>query len=136
MQAVANQIDSRVARKEEFEEQLNKAEEVATIYLKRQGIEVLEKDWRSGSGQADLIYKEDNELVFADVRASTTGELPEETNEEIRAGRKAAEKLVIDYLSTHNYESCRIRFDIIAVGLLGKSKAFLRHHRDAYSAGD
>jgi putative endonuclease len=108
--------------------------EVASIYLKETGIELIERNWECEAGNADLIIKEDNELVFVEVktRRGATVAFPKET---ITAQKRArSERIALNYLATHNLASSKIRFDIISVILMGENKAMIRHHRDAFAA--
>jgi putative endonuclease len=50
-----------------------------------------------------------------------------------KSTRSKFEQLAMSYLVTHDFPSARVRFDIIAINILEGSKAFLRHHRDAFA---
>jgi putative endonuclease len=43
-------------------------EEVAADYLKRKGYTILERDWKSGHRDIDIIAFKDNEVVFVEVK--------------------------------------------------------------------
>ena len=46
-----------------------KAEILAAKHLKKLGYKILERNWRSGHSEIDLIAQEDNCLVFIEVRS-------------------------------------------------------------------
>ena len=113
-----------------------RGEAVACLYLERQGIEVLERNWRCKAGEADIIAREDDEIVFIEVktRASLSAGLPEDSV--TRQKRRRYEGIAIYYLARSDSPSSKVRFDVIAITLVSAGRAFLRHHRDAFSAGD
>ena len=113
-----------------------RGEEVACLYLKRKGIKVIERNWKCRSGEADIIARDGEDLVFVEVksRASDANGLPEDAV--TLKKRQRYERIALEYLFTHNLPSARVRFDVIALVLNNEGKAFLRHHRDAFGEGD
>lgn len=112
----------------------NWGEEQAFALLVQSGLKVLERNWRYKRAEIDIIAKEDDILVFVEVktRAYTAFGRPEEM-----VGRQKR-KLLIDaamaYMRSVGHE-WEIRFDIVSV--LGEpGKAFeIRHFRDAFFPG-
>ncbi|MFA7268104.1 MAG: YraN family protein [Sterolibacterium sp.] len=49
----------------------NQAEALAAAYLERQGLRVLERNWRVRGGEIDLICDDRGSLVFVEVRLRT-----------------------------------------------------------------
>ncbi len=113
-----------------------RGEAVACLYLERQGIEILERNWRCQAGEADIIAREDDEIVFIEVktRASLSAGLPEDSV--TRQKRRKYEGIAIYYLSKADAPSSKVRFDVISITLVNEGRAFLRHHRDAFCSGD
>jgi putative endonuclease len=113
-----------------------RGEEAASAYLERQGIQIIERNWRCSAGEADIIARESDALVFIEVKTRTThaAGLPEEAI--TKAKRARYEKIAIEYLDNHDLPSSRVRFDVISINVSGKGRAFLRHHRDAFCAGE
>ncbi|MDR2108868.1 MAG: YraN family protein [Coriobacteriales bacterium] len=112
-----------------------KGEELACTLLLRNGAEILERNWKCPAGEADIIAREDGELVFAEVktRRNISSGFPEEA---VTARKRARyERIALMYLANHDLPSSRVRFDVIAVTLISESKTMIRHHRDAFSAG-
>jgi putative endonuclease len=108
-------------------------EDVTFRYLQQNGIQILERNWKCKAGEANLIIKEDEDIVFVEVktRKGITGGFPEET---INAAKRARyEKIALHYLASRDLPSARIRFDVISVSMMDKQRAMLRHHRDAFA---
>ncbi|MDR3316115.1 MAG: YraN family protein [Coriobacteriales bacterium] len=109
-----------------------RGEGYACHYLERQGVRILERNWRCKAGEADIIACEDEDLVFIEVktRRSAAAGLPEEAVTPEK--RKRYEGIALHYLATHSLPSSRVRFDVIALSVIDEGRAFVRHHRDAF----
>jgi len=114
----------------------SKGEDVACWYLKRKGYEIVQRNWKCQYGEADIVARDLDELVFVEVKTRTTETrgLPEEAVTYKK--RQRYERIALEYLFSHDLPSMGIRFDVVAMVLNQDGKAFLRHHRDAYGVGD
>ena len=113
-----------------------RGEEVACLYLERKGARIVERNWKCQAGEADIIMRDDEDLVFVEVKARSsiaTG-LPEEAV--TLKKRQRYERIALEYLFSHDLPSVRIRFDVIAMVINPEGKAFLRHHKDAFGEGE
>lgn len=94
-------------------------------YLKRQGMRILEKRWRSAHGEIDLIAREGNTLVFVEVKTRPRGRLDSgllAVNAEKRGHIRSAAR---EYLRRHG--EAPFRFDVIEISAAG-----LRHIKNAF----
>ena len=114
----------------------NQGEDIACSYLKHAGAQVLERNWKCQSGDADIIAREGEDLVFLEVktRSSEATGLPEDAVN--RRKRQRYERIAMEYLFTHDLPSMRVRFDVLALVISSEGKTFLRHHRDAWCGGE
>ncbi len=93
-----------------------RAEAYACEYLARQGMEILERNYRNRYGEVDLIGRQDGYLVFVEVkyRSSLDKGLPQEA-----VGLKKQRRIcaVADfYRAMHGVPlSAPIRYDVVAV---------------------
>jgi putative endonuclease len=113
-----------------------RGEDAAAAYLERQGIEIIDRNWRCRYGEVDIVAWDEGELVFVEVKTRQGIEqgLPEDaiTHEK----RSRYERIAACYLSDHVFEDCCVRFDVIALLVTDGRRALLRHHRSAFSHGD
>jgi putative endonuclease len=114
----------------------DQGEEIACTFLKHSGAKILERNWRCQAGEADVIAREGDDLVFIEIktRTSHSAGFPEDAVN--REKRRRYEKIAMEYLFSHDLPSVHVRFDVMALLLSRDGKAFLRHHRDAYGEGD
>lgn len=113
-----------------------RGEDISCLYLERKGMEIIERNWKCQAGEADIIVRDEGDLVFVEVKArsSEVKGLPEEAI--TLKKRRRYERIALEYLFSHDLPSARIRFDVIALVLNDEGKAFLRHHRDAFGEGE
>lgn len=109
-----------------------KANEAASRYLDHRGYTVLETGWTCPAGTADIVAKDGDVIVFADVSSRDSAErgFPSESrSKKIRAQR---ENIAIAWLAEHeDAVNEAIRFDNIALVVIGKDRAMIRHHVNA-----
>lgn len=114
-----------------------KGAEAASRFLYRRGYEILEKGYVCKHGKMDIIAKDGDTLVFCEVktRDSAAKGFPSETIP--RSKRDRLEKIALTYLS-ENPEGTDypVRFDVIALVVMGRDRALIRHHINALSAPD
>lgn len=99
------------------------------VCLERRGIEVLEEGWAHGGDVADLIARDEGDLVFVSCQVTQSGGegFPEED-----ADRAALERLAASYLAEHlDFEDVLARFDVVSLLVVGEGRALLRHHLNA-----
>ncbi|MBO4838789.1 MAG: YraN family protein [Lachnospiraceae bacterium] len=92
-------------------------EEQAARYLQRLGMEVLWRNYRCHVGEIDLILRDEDTLVFAEVKYRRTDEYGRgEVHVDRRKQRtifRVAEQFLIRYFPDGNYPPCR--FDVVAI---------------------
>ncbi len=91
-------------------------EELAANYLKRQGYEILERNYRDRLGEIDIIAMEGKYLVFAEVkyRRNLKSGYPEEAVS--RQKQQRIRHTAAYYLYRHGYdEETPCRFDVVSI---------------------
>lgn len=92
-------------------------EDVAVAFLKRNGYEIIERNYYHQHGEIDIVAREGKVLVFVEVKArrSTAFGRPEEsvTPKKQELLRRTAEGYMLD----RNIGEAECRFDVVAVVL-------------------
>jgi putative endonuclease len=105
-------------------------ENVAAEYLAGKGYAILERNFRRGRTEIDLVAAKGDLLVFVEVKTRRTAEYgwPEEAVSEQKADniRSAAES----YMELHDWNA-DVRYDIIAIVNEGE-KPQIEHLEDAF----
>ncbi len=112
----------------------SRAVKAAEKFLACKGYDVLETEWSCFAGEIDIIARDGDTIVFADVNAKDAGAtgFPEESRS--KSDRERLEKIALAYLADHDTGELRIRFDDIALVVLGGNRAIVRHHVNALGA--
>ena len=109
-------------------------EALAADYLQRRGYDILERNWRSGKKEIDIIAMFEDLLVFVEVKTRSNRGYGG-PGAALNAGKwKNIAIAAGAYMRQNGYE-WEVRFDIIAVRFQGRGKAVVRHFRDMYFPG-
>jgi len=113
-----------------------RGEQAAALYLERVGMTVIDRNWRTARGELDIVALDGDQLVVVEVKARTSGDTG--TPEEAVAPRKQQRiaRMAEAYVVANGLGGCSVRFDVIAIRVLGENRALLRHHRGAFTTGD
>lgn len=90
-------------------------EELATRYLERSGLEILDRNWRCKHGEIDVIARDGSALVVCEVktRRSTTFGMPLEA---VTPGKlRRLRRLAMLWLDEHDIYLPTIRFDVVGI---------------------
>lgn len=117
--------------KSSAKEKGKEGEELAVAFLVEKGFEIVERNYRYGKGELDLIAREKDFLVFIEVkwRESLEYGLPEEavTKKKMAQIRKIAEA----YLAEKAISDENIRFDVVAI-LFMNNEVTINHYENAF----
>lgn len=112
----------------------SRGESAAAAYLKRTGMEIIDRNWRSGRGELDIIAIDGDELVVCEVKTRTTVACgtPEDAVSPTKQRRLV--RLAEAYRAASGLEECSVRFDVVSITVIADDRALLRHHRSAFIA--
>lgn len=105
-------------------------EQAAVDYLRQKGFMIVERNYRIGRSEVDIIASRYDELHFVEVKTRKFGSLtaPEDslTEQKFRAMHRAASA----YMSQHH---CMLepRFSLVAIEMIGERVESLRFIEDA-----
>ncbi len=98
----------------------NKGEDRACQFLKEKGFKVLERNWRTRTGEIDIIVNKDDLIVFVEVKTIPNGTrdmLQRELNQQkLQRIVKTSKCFLIKH---REYNSSYIRYDVIVLDMPG-----------------
>lgn len=107
----------------------------AAARLERSGLEILDRNWRAGRRELDLVAREGDVVAFVEVK--TRGPGPQAPLEAVsRAKRRDVRRAAEAWIRAHPGVGREFRFDVVAVGVDGEGKMRLEHVRDAFRGED
>ena len=109
-----------------------RGEDVAAEYLQRQGLVVLDRNWRCRDGELDVGSTDRELLVVVEVktRSSTRFGLPAEAVDRRKANR--IRRLAQMWLTAHRVPWVEVRFDVLAVLAEPGRAPQVHHYRAAF----
>lgn len=109
-------------------------EELAAAYLEKAGYRILERNWRQGRAEIDLIAWYAEKIIFVEVKTRSNrlyGE-PEEAVDWRKERQLQMASSV--YISRMRHQG-EIRFDIVAIVFENKDLYHINHIEDAFWPG-
>lgn len=110
-----------------------KGEEAAARFLYKRGYEILERNWSCFAGEADIIARDGETLVFVEVKTRKNCERGFPSEHVSATKRDRYEKIALAYVADHSDVDVPIRFDVVAIVVVAANKAMIRHDIDAFS---
>lgn len=108
-----------------------KGEDLAVELLLQKGYEILERNYRNGRAEIDIIAQKDIFMVFVEVKSLTNTKFgnPEigVTKHKVKMVTKAAANFVIE----NNWHQ-QIRFDIVSITFKANEEYEITHFEDAF----
>ena len=86
----------------------------AAWYIVR-GYVIIERNWRSRTGEIDLICAGHDVLVFCEVKARRSARLGDPVEAVTPSKQLRLRRLAAEYLWSHTCGSHRVRFDVAAI---------------------
>lgn len=108
-----------------------RGEQAALHYLKRRGMRLRTRNWRSPSGEVDLVMQDSETIVFVEVRARSSDppEHPMETMGPAKLRRMV--RVAEDYLYRYRLVDRPWRIDCVFVTFDGRGEPAFEHVRNA-----
>jgi len=107
-------------------------EHLAVSYLKRQGFEIVEKNYKTKHGEIDIIGKIKDCISFVEVRSNNTAQfgLPEYTIN--RKKQSQLTKMALAYIKRYGLENRICRFDVVCIEDVNSNAPKIRHIKNAF----
>jgi len=107
-----------------------KGEDLAVEYLGKKGYKILEKNWRQGRNEIDVIAADGKYLVIAEVKTRKSGLFGDPETAVTKEKQKALIRAANAYIRYKNMQM-EVRFDIISI-IIAKEKEQIHHIEDAF----
>lgn len=102
-------------------------EAIAAHYLEEQGWTIRERNWRCRGSEIDIIAKDDNTLVFVEVRTRRDNDFGSALESVTKTKLRALRRGMAQFLYDHK-EIVPVRLDIVTVTCTG-AHAEISHYR-------
>lgn len=102
-------------------------ENSAKRFLKKQGLKFLTANFRSTRGEMDLVFRDQDCLVFVEVKTRSSEEWTRPAAAVDARKRKLLSQTALDYLKLLKNPPVKFRFDIVEVLLTDGDVREIRH---------
>jgi putative endonuclease len=102
-------------------------ERVAKKYLQKRGLKFLAANFRSERGEVDLVFRDGDCLVFAEVKTRSSEDWSRPAAAVDADRRRRLSRCALDYLRLLKQPQAKIRFDIVEVLLADGREPEVRH---------
>lgn len=113
-----------------------RGEDAAARFLYRRGYEILERNWECFAGEADIIAKDDDTVVFVEVKTRKGCDHGFPSEAVTAAKRHRYEKIALAYLAECEEVDAPVRFDVVSIVVVSSRKAVVRHQINAFSVAE
>jgi putative endonuclease len=102
-------------------------ERAAKKHLQRLGLKFLTANFRSDRGEIDLVFREDDGLVFVEVKTRSSEDWTRPAAAVNARKRRLLSQTALDYLRLLKNPQVKVRFDIVEVLLADGEVREIRH---------
>ncbi|MCL2379462.1 MAG: YraN family protein [Coriobacteriia bacterium] len=113
-----------------------RGEEAACEFLLGQGMKIVDRNWKCGYGEADIIALDDKTLVFCEVRTRTTAVQGDPAQSITAKKRERYYKLIQVFRSRTAIRHNAVRFDFIGIHVDQISRRVQLHYVRNVSGAD
>lgn len=92
-----------------------KAEDMAARYLKKRGYRILDRNYRTRSGEIDIVARDGETLVFVEVKARTSERYGSAKAAVTAHKQRQVSKAALGYLQRTDQCHVKARFDVVTV---------------------
>ncbi|RLE23689.1 MAG: YraN family protein [Actinobacteria bacterium] len=90
-------------------------EDLAATLYRRQGYEILDRNWRSKTGELDLVLRQQETIVFSEVKARRNDDFGPASAAVGIAKQRRIRQLAVEWLRANGIGADSIRFDVVAI---------------------
>jgi len=109
------------------------AENKAKEFLRNKGYELLTRNFRINHGEVDLIMRDEDTLVFVEVKATRSIE----SEPHMKVNHDKRRRIITaarSFIARHKFYDMPARFDIITVKLDSEHQLCIQHEADAFQS--
>jgi putative endonuclease len=111
----------------------NKGEDLAAKYLKSEGYEIIDRNYRFHKGEIDIVARdtESNYLVFVEVKSRKSIEFGKPEYAITSAKAKQLKRMAACYLVDNHVKDIDCRLDVITILLSPTDPPLINHYKNA-----
>jgi putative endonuclease len=109
----------------------DRGEQLAAEYLRRHGMRILARNYRTRLGEIDIIAQDRTTIALVEVKTRTSAEVAWPYESVGAHKREKLRRLALEYLARHGDEDRDIRFDVVSI-VAGPGRPVIEHIPGAF----
>lgn len=90
-------------------------EDLAAAHYRRNGAEIMARNWRSPTGELDLVVRDGSTYVFSEVKTRRSDAFGPAAAAVTVAKQRRIRQLAVEWLRENDVHARSIRFDVVAI---------------------
>ncbi len=90
-------------------------EQIAVKFLQRKGVEIVERNYRHGRGEIDIVARDRGVLVFVEVKTAMSNQFGSPEGWVDKRKQQQIARLASGYIQRNHLTDIDCRFDVVAV---------------------
>jgi putative endonuclease len=90
-------------------------EDLACVFLQRQGMIIMDRNWRCDIGEVDIIARDSNILVFCEVKTRSGNSFGHPVEAVSDRKIRRLRRLALRWLDDRSIHAPRVRFDVVGI---------------------
>jgi putative endonuclease len=107
-------------------------EDIAASLLQKKGYKIIERNYRFGHGEIDIIAKDGNTLVFVEVKTRNNLEFGMPESAITKSKQKQVKRIAECYLFEKKIDDTECRIDVVAILLKKDNPPLINHIINAF----
>ncbi len=112
-----------------------RGEQAAARFLYRRGYDIVAQNWVCPYGEADIVARDADTLVFVEVKTRSNCEKGFPAEAVNQKKRDKYERIALAFLKEYGESDIIVRFDVVSIVVIAPDRALIRHHINAFSVG-
>ena len=92
-----------------------RGEDIASSFLKNKGFKIIQRNYRQKIGEIDIIARQDEWLVFIEVKARKSVRFGQPFEAVTQAKQAQIGRVALDYMTRNKLSDQPVRFDVISI---------------------
>ena len=92
-------------------------EEIACRYLAKKGYQIVDRNWRSGHYEIDIIARDGDTMVFCEVKTARSRRFGTSVGWVTPRKVRRIALTAMDYIAANRIAGCGFRFDVIGLDI-------------------
>ena len=107
-------------------------EELAAVFLQRQGYKILVRNYRQKCGEIDIIAKDGSTLVFVEVKTRKNAAFGTPFEAVTEKKQRQIGRVAQEYLGRNDLFNTPARFDVVSILMQGDKPPVIEHLSNAF----